>query len=385
MGYSLPYIIVLLLLGICAFLYEALESEKKKAYAYYCSIAIFIIFFGFRGYVFTDWTSYAETLRNISWGDVIQIHSDKSDSIIQEPGFSLLCCLCSMVSRNIVFLIIVITTIDLLLFLRFLKRWEINNIAFVWIMFIAFEGLNIMFNLLRNQLAILIFLNALEYIEKRKPIPYFSLSFLALSFHMSSFIFFPLYFILHKRLTRWAFPAIYFSLLIFYLSKASVLSIIVSILGLGGVLAAKMKVYTEGYTATRELPIVGTFLTIILISFLTIYYDKVTRTFKHRVMAINSLLIYFVFFYVFAEFKELSSRMSYLFIYPFWVLWIDLTKCLTIKSNRILLCATLYMFALYTITFSMKIPAQQYDNVLFGAKSQTERLRILNKTYEPEE
>jgi hypothetical protein len=35
--------------------------------------------------------------------------------------------------------------------------------------------------------------------------------------------------------------------------------------------------------------------------------------------------------------------------------------------------------------FNMKIAVQQYDNLLFGAKSQQERLKILNKTYEPDE
>jgi len=383
--YSVPYIVVLLTLGLCALLYETLNGEKEKSYVNYFAILVFFVFFGFRGYVFTDWTTYVETIANVGWGDIFEIVSYKDDSVIQEPGFTLLCCLCSLVSRELWFLVAVVTAVDLLLFLRFLRRWEIDNHGFVWILFIAYEGLNIMFNLMRNQIAILIFLNALEYLEKRKPLQYFSLCFASLCFHMSSVLFFPLYFFLHRRLNRWVFLSAYFALLAFYLSKASAVSIILGALGLEGTLAAKVKLYTELYTATRELPIVGTFFAMILIALVTVYYDRLTTGFKFRVMAVNSLLLYFVFFYVFAEFKELSSRMSYLFLFPFWTLWIDLGKCLTIKTNRILLYSAVYIFALYTTAFSMKIPAQQYDNLLFGAKSQQERLRILNKTYEPEE
>jgi len=383
--YSVPYIVVLLLLGACAWLYEKLDDEQHKSYANMFAVAVFFIFFGFRGYVFTDWTTYAETMRNVEWGDIFVLLSDKSDSVVHEPGFTLLCCLCSIFTREVSFLVIVVTAIDLMLFLRFLRRWEIRNIAFVWILFIAFEGLNIMFNLIRNQIAILIFLNALEYIEKRKPLQYFSLCFAAICFHASSILFLPLYFFFHKRLNRWLFLGTYFGLLAFFLSKISFISLAIAALGLEGTLAAKIKVYTELYTATRELPIVGTFFAILLISLVTIYYDRLTREYKYRVMAVNSILVYFTFYYVLAEFKELSSRISYLFLFPFWILWIDIANSLMIKSNRVLLCATVYLFSLYTTTFSMKIPAQQYDNLLFGAKSQQERLRILNKTYEPEE
>jgi hypothetical protein len=384
MEYSLPYIFVLLVLGICALAYETFKDEEPKAYTNLFAIFVFFIFFGFRGYVFTDWTSYADTIRDVEWGDIFQLTTAKSNSIVHEPGFTLLCCICSLFSRQLPLLVVVTTIIDILLFVRFFKRWNINNMAFVWILFIAFEGLNIMFNLLRNQIAILLFLNALEYIGKRKPLQYFSLCTLALCFHLSSLLFFPLYFFLHRRLNRWAFLAIYICLLVVFITKVSTTSMLISIFGLEDTLAAKAKVYMEQYTTSRELSISGTIIALFLIGLLMIYYNKITKEFQYRIMAVNSMLIYFFFFYVFAEFKELSFRMSLPFIFPFWFLWFDIGKCLTIKGNRIILYSFVYFFALYTTTFNMKIAVQQYDNLLFGAKSQQERLRILNKTYEPD-
>lgn len=385
MNYSLPYIFVLLVLGGSALAYETFNGEKQKAYTNIFAIFIFIVFFGFRGYVFTDWTSYAETMRVVEWSDIFQLTTTESDSIVREPGFTLLCCICSLFSREVSLLVIVTTMIDLALFLTFLKRWEIRNLSFVWILFIAFEGLNIMFNLLRNQIAILIFLNALEYIDKRKPIQYFSLCTLALFFHLSSLMFFPLYFFLHRRLNRWIFLSAYIVLLIIFITKLSTTSMLISIFGMEDTLAAKAKVYMEQYTTARELSISGTIITLILIALVTIYYDKITKEFPHRTMAVNCILIYFFLFYVFAEFKELSYRMSLPFVFPFWILWLDICKCLTIKSNRVILYSFMFFFSLYTTMFNMKIAVQQYDNLLFGAKSQQERLKILNKTYEPDE
>lgn len=384
MEYSIPYIFVLFILGVCAFLYESANGSKQRAHINIIAITIFLIFFGFRGYVFTDWTSYTETIKNVSWEDIFQISSDESDSVIREPLFTLLCCMCSLISRELSFVFFVTTLIDLFLFVRVLNRWNIKNLAFVWILFITYEGLIIMFNLLRNQIAILIFLNALEYIDKRKPIPYFSLCFASLGFHLSSLLYFPLYFFLHKKLNKWIFLTIYASFLIFYLSKLSIISIIISALGLEGILAAKIKLYTELYSANRELSISGTFFSTFFIILLSIYYKKITETLKYRVMAINSLLIFFFFFYIFADFKVLSERMSILFIFPFWFLWIDLTQCLTILNNKKILCSIIFLYSLYTTAFNMTIPVQEYDNILFGAKSEKERLKIFNKTYESE-
>lgn len=384
-GFAIPYIFVLLVLGVCAWSYETFHDDQQKAYTNLFAIAVFIVFFGLRGYVFTDWTTYAETLRTVEWGDIFRLTTEKSNSVVHEPGFTLLCCLCSIFSREVSLLVFVTTVIDLLLFLRFLRRWDIRNLALVWVLFIGFEGLNIMFNLLRNQIAILIFLNSLEYIGKRKPLQYFSLCVLALCFHLSSLMFFPLYFFMHRKLNRWVFLSAYVVLLAVFVSKVSTTSLLISVFGLEDTLAAKAKVYMEQYTTARELSVSGTIIVLILIALVMIYYDKITREFPYRVMAINSILIYFFFFYVFAEFKELSYRMSLPFIFPFWLLWLDVGKCLAIRNNRIILYSFVCFFSLYTTTFNMKIDVQQYDNLLFGAKSQQERLKILNRTYEPED
>ncbi len=106
---------------------------------------------------------------------------------------------------------------------------------------------------------------------------------------------------------------------------------------------------------------------------------------KNFQVLVNCLLLYFFCYYVLAEFKTLSSRMSYIFVFPYWVVWIYIIKVMAIPNNKRLLAGVLYLYSIYMLALNISTPVQQYDNVLFGAKSQNERLRILQSTYEDNE
>ena len=58
---------------------------------------------------------------------------------------------------------------------------------------------------------------------------------------------------------------------------------------------------------------------------------------------------------------------------------------LFIQNNKRLFGGILYLYCLYVTTFAYVIPIQEYDNLLFGAKSQTERMEIFNKSFEDEQ
>ena len=139
MTYALPYVIVLTIFAILALIYAQRRDSAGDAvlcsYITVGAIAVFYIFFAFRGYVYSDWTSYSESLENVEWADIFSITNEKTKGVIHEPGFTLLMCLCTLVTREYFFLVIVITTIDTLLFLRFLRRWNVGNIPFALMLF----------------------------------------------------------------------------------------------------------------------------------------------------------------------------------------------------------------------------------------------------------
>lgn len=387
MTYSLPYILVLFVFAILATIYAQRHENKEDALLCTCTsvgaIVLFYIFFAFRGYVYSDWINYSEIFNNVEWGDIFNITNSKSTAVIHEPGYTLLMCLCSLVTREYAFLVFVITTIDTILFIRFLRRWNIENIAFAFMLFCTFEGVGLMFNALRNQLAIFIFLNGIEYIHKRKPIPYFLYCFAAVCFHSSSILYFPLYFFLSRKVNKWIFLSLILGFFIFYISQISIVQTLISLIGLEGSLGEKAEFYTEAFTVARALSPTGTLEKLGLTLLIFLYYDKLTEE-KSNIVLINSLIICYFFYYVFGEFRMLSSRLSLLFIYSYWVLCVRLTNVFAIQNNKRLYGGIFFLYCLYVTALAYKQPIQEYDNLLFGGKSQAERLKIYNKTVEDE-
>ena len=383
MAHSIPYIIVISLFCICTFVYERTKEEEKRISVNIFAIGLFYFFFAFRGYAYTDWTSYAELLENIEWSDIFNITSEKYTATVHEPGFTILCCICKIVSEEYDYLVIVITTIDTILFLRFLKRWNIENIAFAMMLFFAFDGVLVMFNLLRNQLAIFVFLNALEYLRDRRPVPYFILCTIALSFHLSSILYFPLYFFLHLRFNKWVYLSICCGLIIIYVAKIHLITLLTGIF-IDGTLAEKLEFYTE-FSSKNSISIINTFEKVSLVALIMIYYDKLSEDSTKGTLFVNSLLLYLFFFYGLSEFKILSERLAILFVYSRWILWILIFKVLNLQNNKQLLGVLLYLYIVLISIGAYTQPIQEYDNLLFGGKSQTERLKIYNKTYEPED
>lgn len=379
MAYSIPYLLLLIFFGVCAFLYEHSENENKKSIIY-TSVFVFFIFFAFRGYLYTDWVSYVDYFEKVEWEDIADWDLIGSDNY--EPGFVLLNLICKSIIPSYSFLVFVCILIDTVLLIRFFKRMDIDNLAFVFFLFIVFEGLGIMFNLLRNAISMFILMNALEYIVKRKPLHYFSMCLLALAFHLSSIIFFPLYFFLHKRINKWVFLGVFLTFFVMYICNVSVVLLTAKLLGMCGLFTTKIEAYTEFFITSRELSISGTFEKAGIAMLVFFYYDEIINRFKNSIIIINSLLIFFFMYYMLADFKTLSSRFSILFIYSYWVIWIYLVKVLYIENNKKILAGVLFLYCFYVLKASIGIPCQEYDNILFGSKSYQERLIIFNRTYE---
>ena len=139
MGYALPYVTVLVCFAVMALIYaqrnEFEEDRKMCNNILIASIGLFYIFFAFRGYLCTDWRGYSEFYSDVSWSSILEITSSKYEAVFHEPGFTLLMCICKIISNEYAFFVIAYTTLETVLFLRFLKRWNIGNMPFVFMLF----------------------------------------------------------------------------------------------------------------------------------------------------------------------------------------------------------------------------------------------------------
>ena len=103
--YSIAYIICFLLYATMALLYRY-SSEAGKTWIKAISILVFILFFGFRGFVGDDWTIYYPTFESMYSDNVVNIATSMEMSDL-EPGFSILQAVCKFIYPNYHFFIFV--------------------------------------------------------------------------------------------------------------------------------------------------------------------------------------------------------------------------------------------------------------------------------------
>ena len=193
MVYSISYLLLLFILGILADFFRKSDEVTRQKINIIC-IALFILFFGFRGFVGDDWINYYPAFEELSFANLADFFYSFDESTF-EPGFVLLMLLCKSTINNYHFLVLVCTLINCFLLFRFIFR-NIKNTPLALIVFLCMGGLIMEINLLRNSISILLFVNSLDYIQERKPLKFYMMNLLGLTFHVTSIIYFPLYFFL---------------------------------------------------------------------------------------------------------------------------------------------------------------------------------------------
>ncbi len=375
MQYSWPYILVALILIALSILWQREQEPKRKSYYTVAAVALFVFFFCFRGFVSTDWQNYLPFYESCSFLDIQYYFEGNFDSF--EPGYTLLNIICKGIWHNYHFLVFVIGVIDLILLVRFAKR-RTDNIPLFLLLFIALNGITIFCNQHRNFIAILIFLNALPFLEQRRPLPYFLLCLLALTFHISAIFYFFVYFFFLRYPSKWLYLTVFLVCNAIFLLHVSLVQAFIGLIGLDEIFQEKIIAYTETYDASRVLSIgfLERTMTGILIF---IFYDKLKNVRKGSGIYINAVIFYYLFVYLIAEFEELSQRLSYLFIYGYWFVWIDLIRCFAIQNNRKLYIAYVYLYCVLRMWFGCALPDYKYENILFGSSTYEERLYFHHK------
>ena len=323
MIYSIPYILITVVFGVIAMLYSSLppENEAAKKNMDIVCIALFILFFGLRGYVGDDWMNYTKFYQDCSLDDISFNILKMGSESNYEPGYTILNLICKAITDEYVFFQLVCCCINVFLLYIFLKR-NVSNVPLGFMLYVCMGGFLMSINLMRNTFAILIFANAVQFIEKRKPVEYFSLCLLALSFHLSSLMYFPLYFFMHKKCNKWVFLAIFALGNLLFVSHAKVVTALLS--GVGSIVSDKMssvvELYTEEYDTSKGISI-GYLERLITGTLMICYYDKLTGLKKSNIIFMNMGLIYFSIAFLFSEFDVMSQRLSTLFTIFYWVIW----------------------------------------------------------------
>lgn len=135
-----------------------------------------------------------------------------------EPGFLLFYYFIGKITDNYTFVLIIVTAFYLYSSLRFFNRYA-TNIPVAIFLFFSFSLYYDVYNIQRQCIALAIFLFSVDFLIERKPIPYFILIALCVSFHITSVILVVLYFLPKadfnriSELVKWIAVILAFSLM----------------------------------------------------------------------------------------------------------------------------------------------------------------------------
>ena len=266
------------------------------------------------------------------------------------------------------------TLIDLLV-LRYVFKNYTHSQILPFLFFIAFNGLLIEFNLYRNIKAIDLFLLSLPYLQRRKILPYMILNLLGVSFHVSSLIYIPLYWLLCRRIPKVVLWSGIIVANIVFLGQISVISDFLNTLNFLQSLEFydSFSAYAENSEKAKLLSIGYLERTFSIITF-TLLYNKLIQQRDSNVIFYNCFWLYYVSFLCFYEVSVLVDRIPTLFIFSYWVLYPNVFT-IKFRIRPIVVAISMLLVFLKIYTGNNEIPSK-YENILFIEDNYEERKQI---------
>ena len=353
------------------------KNERKKHMLFVFSIILLIGFLGLRGFIGWDWWAYYPSYNNLPGGFNYEIGYEIWSNIFYKIGLSY---------HHFTF---INTVADILILAYVLKKYSKYPI-FSMFLFLAVQGLSFEVDLLRNAKAVLLFIISIQFIKERKIISFLILNILGMTFHISSIIYLPMYFILKRNYSRKIILPLIILGNIYYLLDTKIfihiLEYMSSVLpaAVGGKITSYLSIIPQNY----KFPI-GTLYFERLVTFIMVFFflhkEKGSREKENQYSLImeNSFYIFYLIFLFTSEFFIASTRIGILFIYANWFLWGDIIENLRntkIKVAVFLIAVLIGGNRIYNhFDFNGNKILYRYENIITDHKSYEEKMKDLGR------
>lgn len=353
------------------------KNERKKHMLFVFSIILLIGFLGLRGFIGWDWWAYYPSYNNLPNGFNYEIGYEIWSNIFYKIGLSY---------HHFTF---INTVADILILAYILKKYSKYPI-FSMFLFLAVQGLSFEVDLLRNAKAVLLFIISIQFIKERKLIPFLILNILGMTFHMSSVIYLPMYFILNRNYSRKIVLPLIILGNIYYLFDTKLFTHILEYMSsvlpaaVGGKITSYLSIIPQNY----KLP-VGTLYFERLVTFIMVFFflhkEKNHREKENPYSLImeNSFYIFYLIFLFTSEFFIASTRIGILFIYANWFLWGDIIENFRdtkIKAAVFLIAVLIGGNRIYNhFDFNGNKILYRYENIITDHKSYEEKMKDLGR------
>lgn len=381
-AYSIPYLVVFILL----FLMWQLEVSKRSKKQSINGVCLFIfilllVFIGLRGFIYSDWTAYYPAFESIPTADLVNWDyflptTEKADSD-WEPGFLLYSILLKSIGLDYFGWNFVSTFIDLSI-ISFLFKKNLKCYALAFIVFFVYAGFGMEVNLMRNAKSIVLFLISVRYLKKKSFFPYLSLNLVGFFFHVSSLVYILAYPFLAHKISKKIFWTIFVVGNIIFLLHIHYLTPLLMGFAelLGGRTASQLFAYMTGGVSYGIT--IGYLERCFMFILFMRNYDRFVKD-GGMYIYLNMYLIYLFFFFYFAELSIVGTRLAALFIPSYWFLLPTFYSYLTTKKTKVYFCSLLFFYGVMKIVSANNNIYSRYDNLLFGIESYESRRYIFNR------
>jgi hypothetical protein len=381
--YSIPYLILfyILYINIIPVYKKNIKINTFYIYQKYIVIVVLILFFGFRGYVMIDWINYSRIYNNSPtlFDDINSIKEflmpNRIINMNFEKGFLIYMIICKTLSPNYFFFQFISYVIDFTILYFFLKREIPGYIILGFVFFILFYGFQMKMHLLRNIKSILIFMISIKYIKERKFLNFFILNCFGALFHVTSFFFIPLYFILNKNIPSFILIVLFIIGNIIFLLRIEWVKVFLLFINFPGKIGHLVRAYLNSsrYSQSFGLSIgyIERTFSFLLVLFLS---KKLIKVDKENIIFINLFYLYCFIYLYFSEMYIFIERVVKLFIFSYWIIYPKIYNLISKKIKYVFLIF-LFLYGSLKLSLSYTRIFQLYDNILLPYKSYQERER----------
>ena len=316
-------------LSFCsAYAFVFINQANKSAWlkTYLVLLCLFLCFGYMTG---TDWRAYEQIYKQINFNNLFY-------NYFQEPGYYIYMLPFRLFNVDYYVFFIFTKTLCYIAIVSKLLTY-CDKYKYIGLMyFIPCWGFYLFIdNPMRNLIAVIISLYAIKYLLKRKPIPYFTIVIIAMTFHTSACVMIPAYFFMHKNLSTKKIVILYITINVLFANRAILAVIISNVFGFIPYVAGKINSYIESSNIEGAGRVISLGFIIFFTFFVLLcYYKKQIYEMKNGKVIWNGAIT-FLILYRLATTIEVFMRFQIFYIVFFIASISYLTYYFSEQSKKI--------------------------------------------------
>lgn len=379
-SYSIPYLIFLGLLILLDVFYNHRDSKSILNFKDFrlVILALFSIFWGFRGYICTDWVNYYTVFQNCPPLYDFQNWVKYGNTNFIDIGFLVYIGIFKVLTTNY----LLFQCSIYLIILYFLDKCIIlysTDYILSFIMVIVFFTVQSI-NTVRNGIAIMLFVYSIKFIYENKPAKYFLFNLIGLCFHKTAIIFIVLYYIIRHRFNVKLLIVVFAICYVIMIFQISFISQYAE--NIIGDTSGRIN-YALQYLKNTSFKLlsIGNIERLITTILLLKNYNKLWDNYRFGGYFSNIMVLYLASNLILFEISTVAVRISQLFSFAYVIFYPYILDLYSKSKFRLLYKSAIigYVCIWTSMTFGQLM--YQYDNFLSGQHKTYEERMILYNYY----